>query len=148
MAMNVGSTSEDGEPQLNNTINTTPLVDVMLVLLIIFLITVPVVTQTIKLELPKERNLPTLTKPENIVIAVNRDGEVYWSKERMPDTETLVARLKIEAVKEPQPEVHIRGDSEVRYESVGRVVVACQRAGIFKVGFITEPPAGAGTRLN
>jgi biopolymer transport protein ExbD len=148
MAMNVGSSSDDGEPQLNNTINTTPLVDVMLVLLIIFLITVPVVTQTIKLELPKERNLPTLTKPENIVIAVNRDGEVYWSKERMPDTEALVARLKIEAVKEPQPEVHIRGDSEVRYESVGRVVVACQRAGIFKVGFITEPPAGAGARLN
>ncbi len=148
MAMNVGSSSEDGEPQLNNTINTTPLVDVMLVLLIIFLITVPVVTQTIKLELPKERNLPTQTKPENIIIAVNRDGEVYWSKERMPDNEALVARLKIEAVKEPQPEVHIRGDSEVRYESVGRVVVACQRAGIFKVGFITEPPAGAGARLN
>ena len=148
MAMNVGSSSDDGEPQLNNTINTTPLVDVMLVLLIIFLITVPVVTQTIKLELPKERNLPTLTKPENIVIAVNRDGEVYWSKERMPDTEALVARLKIEAVKEPQPEVHIRGDSEVRYESVGRVVVACQRAGIFKVGFITEPPAGVAARAN
>ena len=147
MAMNVGSSSEDGEPELNNSINTTPLVDVMLVLLIIFLITVPVVTQTIKLELPKERNLPTLTKPENIVIAVNRHGEVYWSKERMPDTETLVARLKIESVKEPQPEVHIRGDSEVRYESVGRVVVACQRAGIFKVGFITEPPAGGGARL-
>ena len=148
MAMNVGSSSEDGEPQLNNTINTTPLVDVMLVLLIIFLITVPVVTQTIKLELPKERNLPTQTKPENIIIAVNRDGEVYWSKERMPDTEALVARLKIESVKEPQPEVHIRGDSEVRYESVGRVVVACQRAGIFKVGFITEPPAGGATRAN
>ncbi len=147
MAMNVGVSSEDGEPELNNTINTTPLVDVMLVLLIIFLITIPVVTQTIKLELPKERNLPTLTKPENIVIAVNREGEVYWSKERIVDTETLVARLKIESVKEPQPEVHIRGDSEVRYESVGRVVVACQRAGIFKVGFITEPPAGPGTRL-
>ena len=147
MAMNVGSSSEDGEPELNNSINTTPLVDVMLVLLIIFLITVPVVTQTIKLELPKERNLPTLTKPENIVIAVNRDGEVYLSRERMPDTETLVARLKIESVKEPQPEVHIRGDSEVRYESVGRVVVACQRAGIFKVGFITEPPARGGARL-
>ncbi len=147
MSMNVGSASEDGEPELNNSINTTPLVDVMLVLLIIFLITVPVVTQTIKLELPKERNLPTLTKPENIVIAVNRDGEIYWSKERMPDIEALVKRLKVESVKEPQPEVHIRGDSEVRYESVGRVVVACQRAGIFKVGFITEPPAGAGARL-
>ena len=148
MAMNVGPAAEDGEEQLNNTINTTPLVDVMLVLLIIFLITIPVVTQSIKLELPKERNLPTQTKPENIVIAVNRDGEVSWGIERVRDIEALVDRLKVEAVKEPQPEVHIRGDSEVRYESVGRVVVACQRAGIFKVGFITEPPAGAGTRLN
>ena len=146
MAMNVGP-AEGGEEQLNNTINTTPLVDVMLVLLIIFLITIPVVTQSIKLELPKERNLPTQTKPENIVIAVNRDGEVYWGLERMPDNEALVNRLKVEAVKEPQPEVHIRGDSEVRYEAVGRVVVACQRAGIFKVGFITEPPAGMATRV-
>jgi biopolymer transport protein ExbD len=121
-------------------------VDVMLVLLIIFLITIPVVTQTIKLELPKERNLPTQTKPENIVIAVNRDGEVFWGLERMPDNEAIVARLKLEAVKEPQPEVHIRGDGEVRYESVGRIVVDCQRAGIFKVGFITEPPAGIAAR--
>ena len=146
MGMNVGAGSDDGEDQLNNSINTTPLVDVMLVLLIIFLITIPVVTQSIKLELPKERNLPTQTKPENIVIAVNRDGEVYWGLERMADNEALVKRLKIESVKEPQPEVHIRGDSEVRYESVGRVVVACQRAGIFKVGFITEPPAGMAPR--
>ncbi len=147
MGMNVGAESSDGEEQLNNSINTTPLVDVMLVLLIIFLITIPVVTQTIKLELPKERNLPTQTKPENIVIAVNRDGEIHWGIERLPDIETLVKRLKVESVKEPQPEVHIRGDSEVRYEAVGRVVVACQRAGIFKVGFITEPPAGGGARL-
>ena len=146
MAMNVGP-SEGGEDETISNINTTPLVDVMLVLLIIFLITIPVVTQTIKLELPKERNLPTQTKPENIVLAVNRDGEVYWGLERMADNEALVSRLKLEAVKEPQPEVHIRGDSEVRYESVGRLVVDCQRAGIFKVGFITEPPAGAGTRL-
>ena len=146
MAMNVGPADDSGEDQLNNTINTTPLVDVMLVLLIIFLITIPVVTQSIQLELPKERNIPLQTKPENIVIAVNRDGEIYWGIERLPDIETLVRRLKVEAVKEPQPEVHIRGDSEVRYESVGRVVVACQRAGIFKVGFITEPPAGAGVR--
>lgn len=143
MAMSVGSPDDgDADEQVNSTINTTPLVDVMLVLLIIFLITIPVVTQTIKLELPKERNLPTQTKPENIVIAVNREGEVHWGLELVPDNETLVARLKLEAVKEPQPEVHIRGDSEVRYEAVGRIVVACQRAGIFKVGFITEPPAG------
>jgi biopolymer transport protein ExbD len=142
MAMQVGAADDSGEDQLNNSINTTPLVDVMLVLLIIFLITIPVVTQTIKLELPKEKNIPLQTKPENIVLAVNRDGEMYWGTERLPDIEALVTRLKVESVKEPQPEVHIRGDSEVRYEAVGRVVVACQRAGIFKVGFITEPPAG------
>jgi len=142
MAMQVGAADDSGEDQLNNSINTTPLVDVMLVLLIIFLITIPVVTQTIKLELPKEKNIPLQTKPENIVLAVNREGEMYWGTERLPDIETLVTRLKVESVKEPQPEVHIRGDSEVRYEAVGRVVVACQRAGIFKVGFITEPPAG------
>ncbi|MBU6260049.1 MAG: biopolymer transporter ExbD [Burkholderiales bacterium] len=145
MAMNVGS-PEGGEESFNNTINTTPLVDVMLVLLIIFLITIPVVTQSVKLELPKERNVPTQTKPDNIVIAVNRDGEVFWGMERMPDNEAIVARLKVEAVKEPQPEVHIRGDAEVRYEAVGRVVVDCQRAGIFKVAFITEPPAGVNAK--
>ena len=143
MAMQVGASSGD-EEQFNNTINTTPMVDVMLVLLIIFMITVPVITQSIPLDLPKERNLPTITKPENIVIAVDRDGGVFWGVERMPDIEALVARLKVESVKEPQPEVHIRGDLEVRYESVGRVVVACQRAGIYKVGFITEPPSPGG----
>jgi biopolymer transport protein ExbD len=139
MAMNVGS-AEDDDPQMNATINTTPLVDVMLVLLIIFLITIPVVTQSIPLELPKERNLPTQTKPENILLAVSRDGDIYWGVQAIPDIEALVDRLKKESVKDPQPEVHIRGDLEVRYESVGRVVVACQRAGILKVGFITEPP--------
>jgi biopolymer transport protein ExbD len=141
MGMQVGTGDGDSEEQFNNTINTTPMVDVMLVLLIIFMITVPVITQTIKLELPKEINIPLMTKPENITIAVNRDGEVFWGTERLAGIEALVERLKVEAVKEPQPEVHIRGDQEVRYESVGRVVVACQRAGIFKVGFITEPPA-------
>ena len=145
MAMNLAN-AEGDEDEMNATINTTPLVDVMLVMLIIFLITIPVVSASIPLELPKERNVPTQTKPENIVIAVNRDGEIFWGMERLPDIETLVARLKVEAVKEPQPEVHIRGDAEVRYESVGKVVVAVQRAGIYKVGFITEPPAGAAAR--
>ncbi len=138
MAMNVGSS--EGDEEFNNTINTTPMVDVMLVLLIIFMITVPVITQSIPVELPKERNLPTITKPENIVLAVDKDGGVYWGTERL-ENQALVDRLKLAAVQEPQPEVHIRGDLGVRYESVGRVVVACQRAGIFKVGFITEPPA-------
>ena len=139
MAMAVGSPDGD-EDQMNSTINTTPLVDVMLVLLIIFLITIPVVTQSIQLELPKERNVPTQTKPENILLAVSKDGDVYWGVQPMPDMEQLVERLKAESVKVPQPEVHIRGDAEVKYESVGRLVVACQRAGILKVGFITEPP--------
>jgi biopolymer transport protein ExbD len=146
MAMSVGPADDSVEDQMNSTINTTPLVDVMLVLLIIFLITIPVVTQSIRLELPKERNIPLQTKPENIVIAVNREGEVYWGMERVQGFDALLARLKVEAVKEPQPEVHIRADSGVRWEPVGRVNMACMRAGILRVGFITEPPAGAGVR--
>jgi biopolymer transport protein ExbD len=141
MAMTVGAPDDDAEHPMNSSINTTPLVDVMLVLLIIFLITIPVVTQSIQLSLPKERNVPTQTKPENILLAVSKDGDVYWNTRKLPDIETLVKDLKKESVKEPQPEVHIRGDEEARYESVGRVVVACQRAGIAKVGFITEPPS-------
>jgi biopolymer transport protein ExbD len=143
MAMNLSSPDGGDEEQMISTINTTPLVDVMLVLLIIFLITIPVVTQSIPLELPKERNVPTQTKPENILLAVSKDGDIYWGVQPIRDVDELVARLKKESVKEPQPEVHIRGDQEVRYESVGRVVVACQRAGILKVGFITEPPPNA-----
>jgi biopolymer transport protein ExbD len=146
MAMNVGN-ADEGEDAMNATINTTPLVDVMLVLLIIFLITIPVVTQTIRgLKLPEESNVPTQTKPENIVIHVDREGDVYWGIERLANIDALVDRLKVESVKPVQPEVHIRGDSEVRYESVGRVVVACQRAGVLKVGFITEPPPKGGSR--
>lgn len=140
MSMSVGS-PDDGEEQMNSTINTTPLVDVMLVLLIIFLITVPVVTQSVQLSLPKEINVPTTTKPENILLAVSKDGDVYWNTRLMPNNEALVEALKKESVKDPQPEVHIRGDENVRYESVGRLIVACQRAGIAKIGFITEPPA-------
>src|SRR5574343_203132 len=140
MAMSVGS-AEEGEEQMNSSINTTPLVDVMLVLLIIFLITIPVVTQSVNLSLPKEINVPTQTKPENILLAVTKDGDVYWSTKYITDNETLVEMLKKEAVKDPQPEVHIRGDENARYESVGRLIVACQRAGTAKVGFITEPPA-------
>ena len=139
MAISMGPKEDEDVPM--SDINTTPLVDVMLVLLIIFLITIPVVIQSIPLELPKERNLPTQTKPENIVIAVNRDGDVFWNNQLVADERKLLDRLKEIAVQKPQPEVHIRGDKEGRYEFVGRVVFACQRAGILKVGFITEPPA-------
>ncbi len=127
-----------------SAINTTPLVDVMLVLLIIFLITIPVAIQTIPVQLPQEVNLPTQTKPENIVISVDRDGDVYWNMLPVADNEALVNRLKEVAVMVPQPEVHIRGDQSGRYEGVGKVVFACQRAGIQKLAFITEPPARGG----
>jgi biopolymer transport protein ExbD len=139
MSMSIASADDDGEDQMNSSINTTPLVDVMLVLLIIFLITVPVVTQSVKLQLPKENNVVTVTKPENILLAVSKDGDVFWNTKLIPDTDALVKALKVESVKVPQPEVHIRGDENVRYESVGKLIVACQRAGIAKVGFITEP---------
>ena len=138
MAMNIGSSGEDDE--VVSAINTTPLVDVMLVLLIIFLITIPVVTQSVNVRLPSETNLPRQTKPENIEIAVNKDGDVFWNLQLVADNNVLVERLKKVSVLDPQPEVHIRGDQDARYESVGRLVVACQRAGIAKVGFITEPP--------
>src|SRR3954471_20999337 len=140
MAMQVGQAEDD---DLNSQINTTPLVGVMLVLLIIFLITIPVVVQNVALELPKERNVPTQTKPENIVIAVDRDGSTYWNNQPVEDSQ-LFTRLKEIAVRQPQPEVHIRGDREGRYEFIGRVVYNCQRAGILKIGFITEPPPRGG----
>jgi len=141
MAMNVGSSSEEDE--VVSTINTTPLVDVMLVLLIIFLITVPVVRNSIPVVLPKERNEIRETKPENIVISVDSQARIYWNELRMPNTNALVERLKKVAVLTPQPEVQIRGDGRAKYEGVGRVVYACQRAGIAKIGFITEPPPRA-----
>lgn len=138
MGMTLGASDADDE--VISSINTTPLVDVMLVLLIIFLITIPVAIQAVPVQLPKETNQPNQTKPENIVIAVNRDGEIFWGMQRLKDTTELVNRLKEVAVMKPQPEVHVRGDSQARYESVGRVVFACQRAGIVKVGFVIEPP--------
>ncbi|MBC7992199.1 MAG: biopolymer transporter ExbD [Rhizobacter sp.] len=112
----------------------------MLVLLIIFLITVPVVTQNAAVILPKETNIVRQTKPENIEISVNKDGDVFWNAQAVPDNNALVERLKKIAVITPQPEIHIRGDQKSRYESVGRVVFACQRAGIQKISFVTEPP--------
>ena len=107
-------------------------------------ITIPVVIQQVPMDLPKERNVPTQTKPENITISVNKDGEVFWGMEHVPNTPALLDRLKKVAVMIPQPEVHVRADEETRYEAVGRVVATCQRASILKIGFITEPPARGG----
>ncbi len=139
MGMNIGSDGS-GEDEVIAAINTTPLVDVMLVLLIIFLITIPAIVQNVPVLLPAERNIVTQTKPENIVISVNKDGDIFWNQQLMADTDALFEKLKVVAVQIPQPEVHIRGDQNARYESVGRVVYTCQRASILKIGFITEPP--------
>ena len=143
MAMTVGQ-AEGEEDEVVSTINTTPLVDVMLVLLIIFLITVPVVTTSIQVNLPKETVDVRETKPENITISVDASGKIYWNDLYIANTFALVERLKKIAVLNPQPELQIRGDGRATYEGVGRVVYAAQRAGIAKIGFITEPPPRGG----
>ena len=139
MAMAVGPSSGDDD-EVISAINTTPLVDVMLVLLIIFLITIPVVTTSIPVALPKERVEIRETKPENIIISVDKSGRIFWYDARVPDVEGLVTKLKAVSRLKPQPEVQIRGDLAASYEGVGKILYACQRAGITKVAFITEPP--------
>jgi len=142
MGMNVGGSG--GEDEVMSNINTTPLVDIMLVLMIIFLITIPAITQSVPLKLPQAANQASVDKPQDITIAVDKQGQIYWNiRPITPDD--LLERLKIEAVKVPQPEVHVRGDREVRFEFVGKVMVMCQRAGIVKVGFISEPAPHGGT---
>ncbi|MEN9721665.1 MAG: Biopolymer transport protein ExbD, partial [Pseudomonadota bacterium] len=134
--MNVGSEKDD---EIMSEINTTPLVDVMLVLLIIFLITIPVVTTSIKVDLPKEKNAVRETKPENVIISVDVQGKIFLYDTPIKNSDDLLQRMKKFAVMKPQPEVQIRGDGKSDFESVGRVMYAVQRAGITKVGFITEP---------
>jgi len=140
MAMDVGGGGD--EAGMMATINTTPLVDIMLVMLIIFLITIPVITKTVKVDLPKAVNIPTQTKPENITIAVDKDSNVYWNDKRVASRNELLGLIEAAAVRKPQPEIHIRGDRETRYEAIGRVMYAIQRGGIVKVGFLTEPDRG------
>ena len=143
MAMNVASADHD-EAELNTTINTTPLVDVMLVLLIIFLITIPVALKVVPVQLPNARNIPTQTKPENIVLAIDKDENVYWNNEPIASNEELIRRLEDAMIRahnagQQLPEVHIRADQNVRFEAVGRVVYDVQRASVPKLGFLLEP---------
>jgi biopolymer transport protein ExbD len=139
MSMSVGSDSGE-EDAVMSEINTTPLVDIMLVLLIIFLITSPVVLKLQKIQLPTETNQAAKTKPEDVNIVVNKDGDMYWNQKKLANTDELFEFLKKESVKLPQPEVHVRGDQETKYEFIGKVIYTAQRAGVQKVGFITEPP--------
>ena len=138
MSMNVGGGDAENR-EFNSTINTTPLVDIMLVLLIIFLITIPVIRTTIPVNLPNAVNIPTQTKPENIVIYVTKNGDIYWNLSKVASGADLQQRVNTVAVEKPQPEVHIRADRDVTYSAIGRVMYAIQRGGIVKVGFITEP---------
>ncbi len=147
MSMSVGPSSGSSEPSIMATINTTPLVDVMLVLLIIFLITIPVINKNVKVELPKAVNIPTQTKPENITVSVDKDGNIYWGDKKIPQRQELLDLVKAVAVQKPQPEIHIRADRDSKYEAVGRVIFTIQRGGVVKVGFLTEPDHGIrGTR--
>jgi biopolymer transport protein ExbD len=132
----------EGDDEVMSAINTTPLVDVMLVLLIIFLITIPVITQTVKVELPKVANQPTKTKPENITVAIDTNGDVFWNQSKLASDQQLLDLVKSVAVQDPQPEIHIRGDTQARWSAVGRTIYLVQRGGIIKVGFITEPDRG------
>ena len=132
--------SDDSEDDVIGTINTTPLVDIMLVLLIIFLITVPVAIHTVPVKLPEEKNTPYANKPENIQLAVNKNGDVFWNEKYIGDNATLMTPLKAEAQKRPQPEVHIRGDQQTHFDAIDQVINATKQAGIAKIAFVTTPP--------
>ncbi len=135
MAFGAGQDSDD---DVVSEINMTPLVDVMLVLLIIFIITVPVLTHSVKLDLPRAQNAPTSVKPDTVTLSVLADGTIHWD-ELPADAMVLEARLRAAAAQQPQPEIHIRGDRHVDYEHVVKVMATAQRAGILKLGFVTEP---------
>jgi biopolymer transport protein ExbD len=137
MAIAVGK--DEGDPMVEP--NVIPLVDIMLVLLIIMIITVPVMTQAVRVDLPKEVNRPTETKPENINLSIDFDGAIYWN-ENSVDRNSLLDYVLAEAVKDPQPEIHIRADRRARYEYVSDTIAILQRGGMRKVGFIAEPPHG------
>jgi biopolymer transport protein ExbD len=137
MAMNIQAAGD--EPGVMATINTTPLVDVMLVLLIIFLITIPVITHTVPVKLPNANNIPTQTKPEDITIAVNAAGQVFWDDKMVPDDNQFLTMVEQQAIKVPQPQVNIRGDKNAAYKSIGHVLYMLERGGMVKVAFFTEP---------
>ena len=139
MAMHFGPS--DGDDELLTTINTTPLVDVMLVLLIIFLITIPVVTTSVKVDLPREVQQPRETKPDNIILSVNARGQAFLYDTPLRNQAEMVKQLQTLADKKPQPEVQIRGDAQTDYEAVGRVLFVAQSVGLTKVRFVTDPQA-------
>lgn len=139
--MAFGTLDDEGGDEVMNEINMTPLVDVMLVLLIIFIITVPVMKHSVNVDLPRATNQPEDTKPATVQLSITADGKYSWNGEEVSD-EQLETRLQAEAAKDPQPDLHIRGDKEVRYERVAQAMAAAQRAGVKKIGFVTDPASG------
>jgi biopolymer transport protein ExbD len=135
--MAMGSLS-DSEDDFNPEINTTPLVDVMLVLLIIFIITVPVMNHNVKLDLPRATSQPNETKPENINLSIDAQGKVYWNNE-ITDADQLKSRIAEAAQKTPQPELHLHAERTTQYEKVAQVMAAAQSGGLGKIGFVTDP---------
>jgi biopolymer transport protein ExbD len=132
--------TQDDTDEVMNEINMTPLVDVMLVLLIVFIITVPVMQHSVKVDLPRATSTPQDAKPETIRLSVDAQGQYFWNEQPLADAE-LEPRLRQAAAREPQPELHLRGDRNARYERVALALAAAQRAGMRKIGFITEPKA-------
>ena len=139
--MSMSVPGSGGEDEVMSTINTTPLVDVMLVMLIIFLITIPVIVPTVKVDLPEPRNIATQTKPEDIPVSIDRDGNVYWQGGRVQDRAKLLELMVEQARLDPQPELHLKADRNARYENVARVLFIIQQSGLQKVAFLTEPKA-------
>ena len=132
-----GFTADDQE-EVMSEINMVPFIDVMLVLLIIFIITVPVMKHAVNIDLPRATNQPEDTKPQTIRLSVASDGSYYWNENKIDDA-SMLARMKEEGAKDPQPELHIRGDKDVRYERVAQAMAAAQQAGVRKIGFVTDP---------
>ena len=132
--------TQDDTDEVMNEINMTPLVDVMLVLLIIFIITVPVMKHSVNIDLPRATSAPQDMKPETIRLSVDANGQYFWNEQPLAEQD-LEVRLQAEAARTPQPELHIRGDKDARYERVAQALAAAQRSGLRKIGFITEPKA-------
>ena len=136
--MSFQSSDFDDDGDVMSEINMTPLVDVMLVLLIVFIITIPVMKHAVNVDLPRATNQPEDVKPETVRLSVSADGKYYWNENKVTD-EAMAAMLKEEGAKDPQPELHIRGDKDVRYERVAQAMAAAQQAGVRKIGFVTDP---------
>ncbi|EON13758.1 MULTISPECIES: biopolymer transporter ExbD [Pandoraea] len=140
MAMGSYSSDDGADDAMMSEINMTPLVDVMLVLLIIFIVTLPVLNHAVKLDLPQASSQPEDTKPAKVDLSIQADGTVFWDKQAIDDA-TLKARLAQAAAAQPQPELHLFADKNVRYESVAKLLSEAQTAGVTKLGFVTEPAA-------